>query len=339
MRQLSKLLAMNNYTTRRKFLKNVSALSLTALFLSRDGFSGPGISPRIGFLLGAGYPDIDIAFTTELNQQGFIEGQNIIIERRFSKPNSADGITMAAELAKMDLSLIVVAALPFALEVRKNNPHMPMVIATCPGMVSNGFAETLDRPGGIYTGLDELPKGVTSKRIQLLKEVAPTVSRIALLSTTPGIGGHEIQLAEAETMSSTLGIQVKPYRASSLQQLQKALADIVSDGMNGMLSFQGGLSLANRKLIINHAEQNKIPAIYQATLFAEAGGLMSWAPDLLNQFKEAAKYVSKILNGSRPGVLPVKHPDKYYLTLNASAAKKIGVTFSENILSQATRVL
>jgi len=124
-----------------------------------------------------------------------------------------------------------------------------------------------------------------------------------------------------------------------LPQLEKALKDLISDSMNGLLNFQGGLSLANRKLIVDHVDQNKIPAIYQATLFTEAGGLMSWAPDLLQQYREAAHYVNKILKGAKPGDLPVKHPEKYYLTLNTNAARKIALTFPENILAQASRVL
>jgi putative tryptophan/tyrosine transport system substrate-binding protein len=330
---------MSNSTSRRTFLKQASLLSFAPSILFRNDILKNRTIPAIGFLLGAGYSEMDTSFTDELKKLGFIEGQNITIERRFAKPNSSDGITMAAELAQMDLSLIVAGALPFALEVRKNNPKMPMVIATCPGMVSNGFAESLEHPGGIYTGMDELPTGVTTKRVQLLKEAAPNVTRIALLSTTPGIGGHETQLSEAEKIAATLAIEVKPYRASSLQQLEKALKDLINDGMNGLLSFQGGLSLANRKLIVDHAEQNKIPAIYQATLFAEAGGLMSWAPDLLLQYREAAHYVNKILKGAKPGDLPVKHPEKYYLTLNTTAAKKIDLTFPEKILAQASRVL
>ena len=330
---------MSNVTSRRKFLRQVSFFSLAPSILLNNNILKNRTIPAIGFLLGAGYSEMDTAFTEELKKLGFIEGQNISIERRFAKPNSSDGIIMAAELAKMDLSLIVVAALPFALEVRKNNPKMPMVIATCPGMVSNGFAESLEHPGGIYTGMDELPKGVTTRRVQLLKEAAPTITRIALLSTTPGTGGHETQLSEAEKIAATLGIEVKPYRASSLQQLEKALTDLINDGMNGLLSFQGGLSLANRKLIVDHAEQNRIPAIYQATLFTEAGGLMSWAPDLLLQYREAAHYVSDILKGAKPGDLPVKHPAKYYLTLNSGAAKKIELTFPNSILAQASRVL
>ena len=109
--------------------------------------------------------------------------------------------------------------------------------------------------------------------------------------------------------------------------------------MNGMLSFQGALTLANRKLIADFATQNRLPAMYQATLFAEAGGLMAWAPDLPQQFREVAHYVSQILKGANPGDLPAKHPEKYYLTLNATAANSIGVRFPKDLLAEATRVI
>lgn len=246
---------------------------------------------------------------------------------------------MAAELAQMNLSLIVAAALPFALEVRKANPAMPMVIATCPGLVSNGFAKTLQQPGGIYTGLDELPAGVTTKRLQLLHTVVPDAKSIALLSTTPGVGGHETQVADAEKTAVSLGINVRAYRAASLPELQKALDKILNDGMNGLLTFQGAVSIANRQLIVDFAAQNRIPAVYQATAFAEVGGLMSWAPDLPQQFRETAHYVDKILKGAKPGDLSAKHPEKYYLTLNATAANRIGVRFPNELLAEATKVI
>jgi len=127
-----------------------------------------------------------------------------------------------------------------------------------------------------------------------------------------------------------IGVQVKPYRATNLQELEKALADMVSDGMNGLLSFQGGLALANRKIIVDFATQHGLPAIYQATVFAEGGGLMAWAPDLTQQFREAAHYVERILKGAKPGDLPIKQPQKYHLTLNNTAANKIGIRFSRN---------
>ena len=215
---------------------------------------------RIGFL-GGGSPTLVEAFEQEMRRLGYIEGENIVIEKRVLRPNSSDLSAQAAELAHLNLDLIVAGALVHALEVRKNNPAMPMVIATCPGMVSNGFARSLKRPGGIYTGIDELPPGVTAKRLRLLKTAAPMVFRVGLLSTTPGHGGHEAQLADAEQAAKSLRLTVKPYRATTLSELEAGLASIISDRMDGLLNFQGGLSLANRKLIVDFAAKNRLPAI------------------------------------------------------------------------------
>lgn len=246
---------------------------------------------------------------------------------------------MAAELAKMDLDLIVAASLAQALELRKNNPEMPMVIGTCPGMVSNGFAKTLKRPGGHYTGMDELPPGLTAKRLQLLKTAAPTVSRVALLSTTPGRGGHEVQLADAEKAATSLRLMVKPYRAASGRELETALTSIKSDNMNGLLNFQGGLSLGYRQLIVDFAATNHLPAIYQSAFFVQVGGLMSWAPNQEEQFREAARYVDKILKGAKPGDLPIQFPSRYYLTINKGAADGLSLVLPRALTSKAVKIL
>jgi putative tryptophan/tyrosine transport system substrate-binding protein len=229
---------------------------------------------RIGFLSG-GYTASIAAFKAELRRLGYVEGDDLVIETRITPPGSPELVKHAAELARMDLELVVAGALPQALELRKANPAMPMVIATCPGLVSNGFAATLEHPGGIATGIDELPPGVTAKRMRLLKTAAPGLWRIALLSTTPGRGGYETQLADAQQTAAELGISVKPYRVTSLPELQAALASLRDDGMQGLLNFQGGLSLVNRELIVAFATAHRLPAIYQATAFVESGGLMA----------------------------------------------------------------
>lgn len=283
--------------------------------------------------------ELEKAFLEELQKLGFIEEKTIHIKKRLARPNSPDAMAMAAELARMDLLLIVAASLTLALEIKKNNPDMPMVLVTCPGMVSNGLAKSLEYPGGIYTGMDELPEGVTAKRLQLLKAAAPTVTRIALISGTPGVGGHEVQLSEAEKTATTLGVKVKLYRVDSLPELEKALEALVSDGMNRMLNFQGALTLANRKLMVDFAARNRIPAIYQQVVFADIGGLMAWAPDLTQQFREASHYVSKILKGAKLGDLPIKQPEKYYLTLNKTAANNLGISFSKELLAEANKVI
>ena len=331
---------MQRAGSRRSFIRTLAYLGGSLPFLPSWAIQTPPARlKRIGFLLGDGYPELAAAFRNELSRLGYTEGSDIVIEARFTRPNTTDLETMSAELARMDLVLVVAGALPFALEVRKANPAMPMVIGTCPGMVSNGFAQTLEHPGGIYTGMDELPSGVTARRLSLLKTAAPAMTRVALLSTTPGRGGHEAQLADAEKAAPAMNVEVRPYRAASLAELRHALEQIATDGMNGMLNFQGGLSLSNRQLIVDFAAEKKIPAIYQATLFAEAGGLMAWAPDLVEQYRVVARLVDKILRGSKPGELPVMHPEKYYLTVNLGAARKIGLKMPPDLLAQAARVL
>ncbi len=328
--------ALTVQADRRAFLTRIGALAGAVPLAGLARQAEPRRVRRIGFLIGGERALID-AFKDALRAHGYIEGENLRLELRIAAgPETAK---YALELATSDLELVVAAALPQALEIRKANPAMPMVIATCPGMISNGFAKSLDHPGGNITGMDELPPGVTAKRLTLLNTAVPNISRIGLLSTTPGRGGHEAQLAEAEQAATSLGLSVKAYRVASFDELSPALAAIVGDGMNGLANFQGGLSLANRKLIVDFAAQQHLPAVYQATLFAEAGGLMAWAPNLEDQFRIAAGYVDQILKGAKPGDLPIRHPARYFLTINASAARNLGLILPPALLAGADRIL
>ena len=166
----------------RQLLSSAAAFAAMSAGQTADGKR----PPRIGFMTGVGFPELEAAFTDELRKLGVVEGRDVVIERRFTRPNTDDSHTMSAELANSDLAFIVVSALPLALNVRDANPRMPMIIGTCPGMVSNGFAQTLERPGGIYTGIDELPPGVTAKRLQLLKTAAPSRRRRRAARRTAG---------------------------------------------------------------------------------------------------------------------------------------------------------
>src|SRR5437016_6275201 len=168
---------------------------------------------RLGVIVGS-EPSLFAAFDASLRQLGWVPGENVIVELRKTRANTADSATYAAELARLNLDVVLVGSLPPAIEMRKAKPDQAMVIATCPGLVSNGFAATMDRPGGYATGIDELPPGVTAKRLKLLKTAAPRVSRVAPVSTTPGRGGHETQLADAQQIAPQLGISVKPYVAA-----------------------------------------------------------------------------------------------------------------------------
>lgn len=297
--------------------------------------------PRIGFLIGSipgTLSPLETAFRDELRQLGLIEGQDIQVEIRRSV-QEGDLDRHAAELAAMDLDLIVAAALPQALAVRAANPRMPMVVGTAPGLVANGFARSMEKPGGIVTGMDELVPGITAKRLALLQRAVPELKRVALLSTTPGVGGHEVQLAEAEGAAARLGIAVTPYRASRIAELQTALSSIARDKQQGLLNFQGGLALGQRHAIVAFAEEAGLPAIYQSSLFVDAGGLMSYAPDQQEQFRVAARLTDKILKGASPGDLPITHPNRYFFTINDRAAAAIGLRVPPDLAAQADAVV
>lgn len=323
--------------SRRTFLAGIAQFTaaLPLIDWSRD-FAQRRV-PRIGFMSGA-EPSLISSFDDEMGKLGYVPGKNLHIELRIAKPNTNETAVHAAELGAMDLDFVVVAALPQALALRQASPKMPMVIITCPGMVSNGFAKTMERPGGIYTGMDELPPGVTRKRLQLLKRAAPSISRVALLSTTPGRGGHETQLADAEAAAKVLGFSVKAYRATSLSEITTALDAIRSDQMNGLLNFQGGLSLANRQVIVDFASAHRVPAVYQSSFFVEAGGLMAWAPDQREQYRSGARMADQILKGKKPGDIPVRYPEPYQLHLNKKAATTVGITIPSDLVAEADKV-
>lgn len=341
MKNIVSLVSHSNHrsVSRRSFIR-VVALSGGALFAAPSCAHRQPVrrAPRVGFIVGD-FPTMIAAFRDTLRDLGYVEGEDLILEMRLPGQNTADLASLVAELSHLNLDLAVAASLPVALEVRRQMPAMPMVIATCPDMVSNGFAKSLDRPGGNVTGLDELPPGVTAKRIELLRSAAPHISRIALLSTTPGRGGHERQLADAQEAADRSGLTVKAYRVTSRPELEPALAKMAEDRMDALVNFQGALSLVNRNLIVAFAARQRMPAIYQATLFVEAGGLMAWAPDIDEQFREAARYTDKILQGAKPGDLPIQHPSRYYLTINRSAAAAIGLSLPPDLLARADRIV
>ena len=331
--------AAMTHPTRRTFVAGMARFSAALPLMDWSRGVAQQRVPRIGFMSGA-EPSLIASFEEEMRKLGYTPGKNIRMEIRIAaRLNPGDTAAHAKELAAMDLDFVVAAALPQALVMRQANPKMPMVIITCPGMVSNGFAQSLERPGGIYTGMDELPPGVTRKRMQLLKRAAPSTSRVALLSTTPGRGGHETQLADAERAASELALSVKAYRASSLSELTTALDAIHNDKMDGLVNFQGGLSVANRQMIVDFVAAKRLPAVYQSHLFVESGGLAAWAPDQREQYRMGARLADQIIKGKKPGEIPVQHPGPYQLHLNKGAAAAIGLTLPADLVAEADNVV
>ena len=293
---------------------------------------------RIGFAIGDGFPTLVEAFRSELTRLGYVEGQNLVLEERISRA-PGDGSRQLRELAAMNLDVIVVAALSFALELKAMGTSTPVVVATTPGFVANRLAQSFQRPGGNFTGIDELPPGLTAKRLRLLTTAAPHMRKVALISTTPGSVSHGIQLADAEDEASKLGVVVRAYRAASRSELEQTLAAIAADHMEGLVNFQGGLSLSNRELIIVFAKRYRMPAIYQSKLFVESGGLMALSPNQEEQFRTAARYADRVVRGAKPGDLPLQYPGRYYLSVNLGAATAIGLQLPQDVLQRADFVI
>lgn len=300
------------------------------------GHAGPDFQaakrlPKVDLLIGKGFPPD--AFRNELARLGYRDGKNIRLHFVDAGPEYYEN------LKKREVDVVAVSALPWALLVKAAHPGQKMVIVTSPGIVKNGLAKSMGHPGGNITGIDELPPGLTAKRLTLLHIAAPHAKRIALLSATPGKVAHDVQLADAMAQAKKLGLSVKVYRVTTDEEVAPALEAIAKDGMQAMVSFQGGRILKLRNQIVEVVAKHKIPAIYQATMLAEAGGLMTWAPDLMEQFRYSARLVDRILRGENPGEIPIIYPKKYYLTVNLQAAKQIGLKLPKKLLAQADRII
>jgi putative tryptophan/tyrosine transport system substrate-binding protein len=295
----------------------------------------PTLLPRIGLMLRQGYPEFIAAFTDELARLGHVDGRTVLIEKRLAKPDLSDVPSQAFELTRMDLKVIVVGSTVWADAVLKAKPDMPMIIVTAAAMVESGYAKSRERPGGNITGGDELPPGLTGRRMTLLKQAAPRVTRLGLLAAFAESPAYRVQLDDAHAAAARLGVTVKPYPAPSSRAIEQAMAAMVADGMNALVNFQSGFSLAHRQFIVDFAARHHLPAIYQATRFVDAGGLMAYSPDQDEQFREAARKVDKVLRGARVGDLPITYPPRYFLTINLAAARRLNLDIPANLLSQA----
>lgn len=328
---------MHASLTRRGFLA-LAASSAATLAACRARAPREKRIPRIGFMIGAMFPEMTAAFEDELRRLGYVDGENLVVEKRFSSADRNEMPQQASELAAMDLDVIVAAALPQLIALREAGATTPTVVGTAPGIVANGFAASAERPGGNVTGMDELPPGLTARRLEWLKTFAPGASNVALLSTTPG-KGHEVQLANAEQAAARLGVAVKAYRVATPAELAPALASIGQGGHDALLNFQGGLSLTFRQQIVDFANARGMPAIYQSRLFVESGGLLAWAPDQNEQFRIAARTAVRILRGANVGEIPLQHPARYFLSFNRATAAKLGIVPAPGLLARVDEVV
>lgn len=296
--------------------------------------------PRIGYL-SAGFsspkPARTEAFRQGLRDLGYVEGQNILIEYRYAEGKLGRLPGLAAELLRLNVDMVFAYSTP-AVRVLKEATTIVPVVTVSADPVRNGFVASLARPGGNITGLANLTPELAGKRLELLKEVVPKISRVAVIwnSNDPG---SELRMRETEAAARSWGIKVQSLEVREWNDLEKAFFAIKSAQAGGVVPLRGRTTNNLPEQIIELAKRDRVPTIYDDRPRAEAGGLMSYGTMIADLDRRAAYYVDRILKGAKPADLPIEQPTKFELVFNLKTAKQIGLIIPANVLARADRVI
>jgi ABC-type uncharacterized transport system substrate-binding protein len=298
---------------------------------------------RIGVLISLAADDPQgqarlAAFVEGLQQLGWTDGRNVRIDARWSAGDADRGRRYAAELVALTPDVILASGGTVVGTLLQATHTVPIVFTLTPDPVGAGFVASLARPGGNATGFTAFEYGMTGKWPELLKEIAPRVTRVALLRD-PAIARGIGQFGAIQSVAPSLGLEVSPVDVRDAGEIERAVADFAR-GLNGGLIVTGsGLAIVHRELIITLAARYKLPAIYFERFFVPAGGLIAYGPDPIDPHRRAAAYVDRILKGEKPGDLPVQAPTKYELAINLKTAKALGLTVPPSLLARADEVI
>jgi putative tryptophan/tyrosine transport system substrate-binding protein len=294
---------------------------------------------RVGVLMSLYSPEAPPprAFREGLRSLGYIEGQNIVIDWRYAEGRDERLPALAAELVGLKVDLLV-ADITLAVRAAKQaTSTIPIVMATSADAVGGGLVKSLARPGGNVTGLSLLLAETSVKRLQLLKEAVPKVSRVAVL-WDPATPFHRAMLKEIDAASPSLKLQHFAVAVKGRDDLGDALPEIARGRADALFVSQG-LSPAARRQLLDFAAKNRLPSMFLNPELVADGGLMSYAPDFSAMFRGAASYVDKILKGARPADLPVEQPTKFHLTINLKTAKALRLNISQSVLGRADELI
>ena len=300
----------------------------------------PKKPPRIGLLgLAAGPARPEEAFLQGLRDLGYVEGQNIIIEYRWAAGRTDRLPALAEELVRMKVDLIVVRATPVVQAAKNATTTIPIVIMSAADPVGMGFVASLARPGGNITGMSQMLPELAGKRLELLREILPELSRVAYLAHG-GDSAHKLFVKQAQEAAKSFGMKFQPLVIGGPEEFEGAFSAMARERAGALLVqplFINNLGQGPR--IAELAVKNRLPTVSDGAPFAETGGLMFYGPDSLAVWRRAATYVDKILKGRKPADLPVEQPTKFELVINLKTAKQIGLTIPPNLLARADRVI
>jgi putative ABC transport system substrate-binding protein len=278
------------------------------------------------------------AFRLGLRDLGWVDGKNISIEFRYAEGRSDRVPDLAADLVRLKVEVIVAAVAAAALAAHKATGAIPIVMAVGGDPVALGLGESLARPGGNVTGLSQMGTELVGKRLELLKEIVPKLSRVAVLWNPRGLNST-LNWKELQLPAQQLGIQLHSIEVRRFNDFDKALEDATT-ARAGALFITGDPAItSNIERTVSLAAKSRLPSIFHYSEFADAGGLVAYGPDRADLYRRAATFVDKILKGAKPGDLPIEQPTKFELVVNLKTAKALGITIPQSILVRADRVI
>jgi putative ABC transport system substrate-binding protein len=294
---------------------------------------------RIGYLSpGSGPTEYVEAFREQLRSLGYVEGRNLLFEYRWSGGKAGRLPELAAELVRLKVDVIVTPATYSAEVVRRATSTIPIVMAAASDPVGAGVIASLARPGGNVTGISILSTDLAGKRVQLLREILPKATRMAVLVVS-GSTAAPLLVEQTRTAAQQLGISIIVQEASGAEALAAAFAAMQRERAQALVVQLSPFTHDNRERIVELAARLGVPSIFEARGSVDAGGLLSYGPNLLEVFRRAAYYVDRIFKGAKPADLPVEQPTKFEMVINLKTAKALGLTIPQSVLARADEVI
>ena len=278
------------------------------------------------------------AFAQGLQQSGWIIGRNVRIDTRWAAGDAERIRRYAAELVALTPDVILVVGAPATGSLLQATRAVPIVFVNVPDPVGAGFVETLARPGGNATGFMNFEYGISGKWLELLKEIAPGVTRVAVLRDSALAAGSG-QLGAIQSVAPSFKVELRPIDVRDVGEIERALAAFARASNGGLIVTGSSLAVVHRDLIVTLAARHKLPAVYFQRVYVTDGGLISYGPDFIDQYRRAAGYIDRILKGEKPADLPVQAPTKYELVINLNTARALGLEVPPTLLARAHEVI
>jgi putative tryptophan/tyrosine transport system substrate-binding protein len=301
----------------------------------------PATAPKLGYLAFRSVSDPAPGrelFERELRLLGYVEGKNIVIEHRSAEGKLDRLPAVADDLIRLKVNALVTSSTPAAIALKNATRTIPIVFTSVADPIAAGLVDRLAKPGGNITGFTEISEVLAGKRLELVKETIPKLSRVAVL-WNPRNPGNAQQWKESQIAAGELGLQLYSIEASSTDKYDGAFKEAVKAGSAALAVAQDLLANIHLKLIADLAAKYRLPSIYSRGDFVTSGGLMAYGPDQTEPYKRAAVMVDKILKGTKPSDIPVEQPTKFEFVINLKTAKQIGLTIPPNVLARADRVI